>query len=134
MPGSLKETVQVIDSSVARRPLAVVDSAGEAYAILWPGNGARYRTVNIIDLSERGRTIDLNHAQECVYYIAEGNGVVRDLASGEGQDLVEGSMIHIGPQDGYRLEAGLQGMKAIGGCVPVDPAIYDIPAKGGPVV
>lgn len=128
MPGSRKDTVQVIDASLMRKPLALVEGAGEAHAILWPGNGARYRTVNIIELSGASRTIDLRHAHECVYYIARGGGAIRDLASDSVQELIEGSMIHIGPRDGYRLEAGAGGMRAIGGCVPVDPALYDLPA------
>lgn len=129
MIGSADGAVRVIDSAIPRKPLPLVDGAGEAHAVLWPGNGARYRTVNIITLGAQARTIDLSHAHECVYYISEGGGAIRDLASGTAQDLVEGSMIHIGPKDGYRLEAGSSGMKAIGGCVPVDPALYEIKAE-----
>ena len=123
-------TVRVIDSAQTRLPLPIVIGEGGANAVLWPENGARHRTINVIDLGDGGRTMDLNHAHECVYYIASGDGHIRDLETGEAQELIEGAMIHIGPRDAYRLEAGKAGMKAIGGCVPVDPELYQLNAEG----
>lgn len=117
--------VQVIDSQAMRRPLALIDGEGSAYAVLHPDNGGKFRTVNLIDVEAGSATIELRHSAECVYYIARGNGVIRDAALGTCQDLIPGSMIHIGPGDAYRLEAGQDGLYAIGGCVPADPALYD---------
>ncbi|WP_347310748.1 hypothetical protein [Defluviimonas sp. SAOS-178_SWC] len=131
MTDASSKTVQVIDSALSRHPLPITVGEGCANAILWPGNGACYRTVNIIDLGGGGRTVDLSHAHECVYYIASGSGCVRDLVTNETQELVEGSMIHIGPRDAYRLEGGEIGMKAVGGCVPVDPDLYNLKPGGG---
>ena len=120
------KTVRVIDSAFNRLEIGIVDKKGKAYAVLWPGNGAHYRTVNIIELGVAGRTIDLSHAHECVYYIESGGGCIRDLEINQTHDLIDGSMIHIAPCDRYRLEAGSSGMKAIGGCVPVDPDLYEM--------
>lgn len=131
MPTASSNTVQVIDSAHVRHPLPIIVGEGSANAILWPANGARYRTVNIIDLGREGRTMDLSHAHECVYYIASGSGCIRDLDANEVHEISEGSMIHIGPRDAYRLEGGEAGMKAIGGCVPIDPQFYELKAEEG---
>lgn len=123
-PGS--DVIRVIDGTAIEKPLPLVRGEGTAYAVLWPGNGARYRTFNLIDLKKNDITRDLSHASECAYYVAAGGGVVRSLDDGETQELVEGSMIHIGTGDAYRLEAGPHGMRVIGGPVPVDPALYEL--------
>lgn len=125
MPEVKSGVAQVIDSGVTRKPLALIEGDGSAHVILSPENGARYRTVNVIELAAGSKTIDLQHQSECVYYIASGGGAILDLADGSSQPLIEGSMIHIGAKDGYRLEAAEGGMHAIGGCVPADPAFYD---------
>jgi quercetin dioxygenase-like cupin family protein len=119
-------TVVVIDSKVTRKPLPLVRGAGSAHAILWPGNGAHYRSFNVLDMAPGDTTRDLSHDAECIYYVERGGGAIRDLAEDAAQELVEGSMIHIEPGDRYRLEAGGDGMRLIGGTVPVDPALYEI--------
>ncbi|PZQ48206.1 MAG: hypothetical protein DI556_15410 [Rhodovulum sulfidophilum] len=128
MPSPDQGRVQVLDTAVTRKPLPIVTGEGSAYAVLGPENGATYRTVNILELGSGARTVDLRHRYECVYYIAAGAGLIRDLADGAATDLAEGSMIHIGAEDAYRLEAGQAGMTAIGGTVPADPALYEISA------
>jgi len=130
MPDPTLPPVEVIDSRAVRAPLAIIDGAGQAYAVLWPGNGARYRTFNVIELSAGARTLDLCHAAECVYYVESGAGLIRDLGDNSSQELVEGAMIHIGISDSYRIEAGASGMRLLGGTVPVDPAFYDYLASG----
>ena len=126
MSGVRQDTVKVIDSKVVGKSLPIVVGAGSAYAVLWPGNGAHYRTFNLIDLQSGDRTCDLSHATECIYYVAHGGGGIRGLDDGMVQALVEGSMIHVGIGDAYRIEAGPEGMRLIGGTVPVDPAFYEI--------
>ncbi len=123
------KTVSIIDSKTTRKPLHLVKGAGEAFAVLWPGNGARYRTFNVIKLMTGDMTRDLKHAGECVYYVESGTGLIRDLTDNTAQNLVEGSMIHIGIGDSYRLEAAAGGMSLIGGTVPVDPALYEMTAE-----
>jgi mannose-6-phosphate isomerase-like protein (cupin superfamily) len=122
-------TVRVIDSKVTGQALPLVRGSGTAQAVLWPGNGARYRTFNIIDLAAGDTTRDLRHAAECIYYVERGDGAIRDLEDDSTQGLREGSMIHIGMGDAYRLEAGARGMRLVGGTVPVDPAFYELGAE-----
>lgn len=125
MIGESRETVRVIDVAKERVPLSIVESGGAAHAVLWPGNGARLRSFNLLELLALGRTVELSHDNECAYYVHKGSGVVRDLDSDQVQLLSEGSMVHIGAGDRYRIEASEAGLTAIGGTVPVDPAFYE---------
>lgn len=118
-------TVRVIDTGMCRAPLSMVERGGVAHALLWPGNGAHFRSFNLIELEARGLTLGLRHGEECAWYIRSGYGVVRDLDSDSVLPLFEGSMIHIGAGDRYRIEAGESGLTAIGGTVPADPAFYE---------
>jgi hypothetical protein len=117
-------TVQVIDTANVNKSLALIDGQGSARVVLWPGNGARFRTMQILDLAAHDRTIDLGHSNDCVYYVVLGAGWVRDLQKMSAEPLVEGSMVHIDAGDRYRLEAGSGGMRVVGGPVPADPALY----------
>ena len=125
-----QKTVSVIDSATTRKSLPLVKGEGEAYAVLWPGNGAVLRSIHVIELKPGDTTRDLSHRNECVYFIETGEGVIRDLSDDSTQSLIPGSMIHIGPEDAYRIEAGETGMRAIGGPVPVDPTLYKLEEEG----
>jgi quercetin dioxygenase-like cupin family protein len=125
MPRDVALTVQVIDTALHRKSLPLIEGSGEASVVLWPGNGAQYRTMQILDLAPGDRTIDLSHVQDCVYYVRAGEGAVRNLASGEAQPLRQGSVVHIDGGDRYRIEAGGAGLGLVGGPVPADPALYE---------
>ncbi len=119
------KAVRVIDTALSRAPLSIVKQGGSAHAVLWPGNGAHFRSFNLVELGVDGLTVDLCHDNECAWYIRGGSGVVRDLVSDAAQDIAEGAMLHIGAGDRYRIEAGAEGLVAIGGTVPVDPKFYE---------
>jgi mannose-6-phosphate isomerase-like protein (cupin superfamily) len=92
---------------------------------MWPGNGALYRTFQVMELQAGDRTIDFRHPSDSAYYVAAGSGSIVDLASGDRFSLVEGAMLHIDKGDGYRFEASDQaGVKLIGGPCPADPQLY----------
>lgn len=104
-------------------PLVVGD--GNAKAVVWPGMGATHRSVHLIDLKRQARTVDLSHESDSVYYVSQGEGVVRDVTTGTASALVDGSMVHIDRGDTYRFEAtGAQGMTIVGGPCPADPRLY----------
>lgn len=124
MSSDSEPQVQVIDSGVNHKKLALIKGNGTAFAVLWPGNGARFRTMQILQMEAGDETIDLRHPHDCVYYVSNGAGQVRDLSSGAAQDLIEGSIVHIDARDGYRIEAGADGMRMVGGPVPADPELY----------
>lgn len=124
MSSDSKPQVQVIDSRVNHKKLALIKGKGTALVVLWPGNRARFRTMQILQMEAGDETIDLRHPHDCVYYVSNGAGRVRDLSSGAAQDLIEGSIVHIDARDDYRIEAGADGMRMVGGPVPADPELY----------
>jgi len=117
------DTVRVIDTSSSGPVLPIIEKNGEARAVLWPGNGARFRSFQLISLTEDGSTEALRHASDCVYYVIAGEGEIVDLGSDEVSPLTEGAMVHIDAGDAYRLRSA-QGIRMLGGPCPPDPALY----------
>ncbi|CAH1694544.1 conserved hypothetical protein [Hyphomicrobiales bacterium] len=118
-------TVRVVDSAIDCPDLPIIVGSGRAKAVMWPGNGALYRTFQVLDLEPNDQTIALVHPSDSAYYVAAGSGVIADLNSGERMPLVEGSMVHIDKGDHYRFEAAeTAGLKLIGGPCPADPQLY----------
>lgn len=104
-------------------PLPVVATGGQARAVIWPGTGARLRTMHRISLGRAGRTVELWHPGEAVYYVIAGGARVSE-PGGDGQDLREGSMFLVEAGTPYVVEAGPAGAELVGGPCPPDPALY----------
>jgi quercetin dioxygenase-like cupin family protein len=104
--------------------LPLVEGGGEARAIVWPGMGARHRSMQVVDLATGARTVPLRHPGEAVWYVVRGSGVVAEDGGGR-HEIVTGSMVHVEPGDGYRFTAGDEGLRLAGGPCPPDPALYD---------
>lgn len=104
--------------------LPLVEGEGSARAIVWPGVGARLRSLQRIDLAAGSRTLCLKHPMEAVYYVVRGDGTVRDPDDGSSNPLTAGSMIHIEPGTAYVFQAGPDGILLLGGPCPADPALY----------
>jgi quercetin dioxygenase-like cupin family protein len=104
--------------------VALVDNGGSARALVWPGIGARLRSMHLITLEPGGRTVRQRHDAEAVYYVIEGGGSVAE------ELLEEGSMIHVAPGTDYVLEAGGEGMQVVGGPSPPDSSLYGDAARG----
>jgi uncharacterized RmlC-like cupin family protein len=111
-------------------PLALADGPGEARAVVWPGMGARHRTMHYLSLPAGGRTHALRHAaSEAVYYIVQGAGVIEDLDARSAHPIRTGSVVWITPDSQYRIAAGPDAaLVCVGGPCPPDPALY----AGGP--
>lgn len=120
---SAGDRVQVLDAQGGPE-LAVVESGGTATAVIWPGMGADLRSMLRLSLDGGGSTVRLSHPSDAVYYVISGGGEVTDGEGGEGQELVEGSMVHVDAGDSYALRAGPDGLEAVGGPAPADPALY----------
>ncbi len=116
------DRVRVLASSAPRPQLDIVENGGVAEAIVWPGTGARYRSLHRISLSEGGRTIVLRHRADAVYYVREGYAHVLE-DSGTAHPLPTGSMVHIDAGDGYRFVA-VTAVEILGGPCPPDPLLY----------
>lgn len=121
----LANTVRVIDSAGGCPEIPIIAGAGNARVVMWPGNGAKYRSLQIITLDAGSRTIRLHHGSDAVYYVISGAGSITDLGLGEVSPLVEGAMVHIDAGDAYLFAAGDdQAMKLVGGPCPADESLY----------
>lgn len=105
--------------------LPIVETDGRAWAVVWPGVGAELRSMHHISLGPAGRTAELSHPMEAVYYLMEGTAVALDVDSGSRHDLIEGSMTHIDPETPYLFEAGMDGAEILGGPCPADHRMYE---------
>lgn len=119
------QQVRVLKDDENCPELPIVESNGNAWAVVWPGVGAELRSIHHISLQSVGRTIELSHPMEAVYYVMSGTATAIDPDAGIGHDMVEGSMAHIEPGTRYLFEAGDQGAEIIGGPCPADHTMYD---------
>jgi len=119
------ETVQVL--SPADQPTVELlrpGGEGSARALVWPGVGARARTMHLVSLPPGAATRELRHGGEGVYYVIAGTGVARDADAGTATDLIEGSMVHLEAGTRYSFAAGPDGIELVGGPGPADPDLY----------
>jgi quercetin dioxygenase-like cupin family protein len=121
--GSTKPRVAVHHADDARAPLPTIAGEGRAWAVIWPGMGAKCRSLHRISLASGGASMPLRHPGEAVYYVLTGGGAVEDTP-GTARPLIEGSMVHVAPRAGYHFQAGDAGLELIGGPCPADPALY----------
>lgn len=113
--------VRVIDVGVEGEELAIIEGDGIARTHLSAANGAQFRSFQTILLQNGAATIPLSHSSDSVYYVVDGEGEVLDIASGETQDLVTGSMVHIDAGDRYSLRASATStLNIVGGPCPPD--------------
>ena len=117
------DAVQIL--SVAGSPeLPLIEGAGSARAVVWSGTGARMRAMHLIELVAGAGTVAQTHPGEAVYAVIDGSGRVHDDAESGEQPVETGSMIHIDGGTPYRLVAGDDGLRLVGGPAPVDDALY----------
>jgi quercetin dioxygenase-like cupin family protein len=99
--------------------LELVDGEGGARALVWPGVGARLRSMHLVSLGPGARTRSQRHPDEAVYYVIAGSGSVG------GHELGEGAMVHVAPGTAYSFNAAGDGLELIGGPSPADASLYD---------
>lgn len=117
-------SIQVIDASHTPE-IPMVEGAGNAKVVIWPGTGAFHRTLQVIALAANSKTVQLCHPKsDAAYYVVRGDGVVLDLATGQSQQLGEGGMVHIDANDRYQFVASSTGMQILGGPCPADESLY----------
>lgn len=112
-------TVVRLDRDALDLPLAA--GGGHARALLWPGMGARERSLCYFDLPEGFASAELRHPHEAVYYVALGEGRVVDVESSTAHPVRAGQMIYVTPNQGYRLGGPAV---FVGGPCPPDPALF----------
>ena len=104
--------------------LPIIAQGGTASAVVWPGNGARFRTMHHIALGPKGQTVSLRHDGEAVYYVKAGEGQVWDPTKDTSNDLTEGSFVFVEPGTSYKFTASPRGMTLLGGPCPADLSLY----------
>lgn len=117
------DRVRVVDSRDGPK-VSIIDGEGWARAVIWPGNGALYRTFQIIHLGAGSATRSLEHPSDSVYYVLRGHGIVEDVKQETSEPILEGSMVHIDACDQYRIRAGEDGLELLGGPCPADERWY----------
>jgi quercetin dioxygenase-like cupin family protein len=98
-------------------PLDIVAHGGSAVAIAWPGTGSQFRAMHRIELEPGGRTLDLRHDVEAVYFVARGVGSVGELG------LRERTMVYVPRRTAYAFSAD-EAMTIYGGPCPPDRSLY----------
>lgn len=116
--------VQILDTGPDCPLLPIVEGAGEARAVVWPGMGASMRSMHRISLGGGSRTVELTHPMEAVYYVISGGADAIDTSDGSRHPLIEGSYAHVEPGTPYVIEAGEEGAELMGGPCPPDPTLY----------
>lgn len=125
MTGRLPNTARVVDSAMGCPEIPIIIGPGNARVVIWPGNDAQFRTLQILTLGGGARTIALNHGSDAVYYVMSGAGSITDLRSSEVLPLAEGAMVHIDAGDAYQFGANNdQGITILGGPCPADERLY----------
>jgi uncharacterized RmlC-like cupin family protein len=107
--------------------LPLVDGPdGEVRAVVWPGMGARHRSMHYVTLPAGARTVPHRHAaSEAVYYVVRGHGAIEDLDLARHHAIGPGSFVLITPRTGYRIAAAADSeLVCVGGPCPPDPALY----------
>jgi mannose-6-phosphate isomerase-like protein (cupin superfamily) len=116
--------VAVVDAAEGPA-LSIVAAGGKAHAIIWPGMGARLRSLHALSLEAGGETVMLQHPGEAVYYVIQGEGEVLDRSQDGTRRIAEGSMVHVEPRTPYSFRAGNGGIELVGGPAPPDRSLYE---------
>jgi quercetin dioxygenase-like cupin family protein len=125
MSTPLREVVVTGAGTDAGPELGIVAGEGSAHAVVWPGMGAQLRSMHRISLGRESRTIEMTHPGDAVYYVIGGSGAAVDRTTGERNEVVQGSMVHVDAGTAYELVAGAGGMELVGGPCPADPSLYE---------
>lgn len=96
-------------------------------ALVWPGMGSIYRTMNYLEIPSKRKTKEFVHTDsEAAYFTVQGTGNIIDLDSGEAFELRRGKMILVEPGTRYQFEAEEgESLICVGGPCPPDNSLYE---------
>lgn len=120
-----EESVQVVDVDDSCPLLPLVEGRGSARAVIWPGVGAKQRSMHLFSLAEEASTVQMTHASEATYYVIDGAALATDASDGSVQEAETGAMIFIEPYTPYSIAARNGAVRFVGGPCPPDPALYE---------
>ncbi len=117
--------LQVVRGADRHPILSLLNGDGEVRALVWPGMGARCRTMLHFQLRTGASTVVLRHDGEAVYYVIAGSAAVEDLDSQIESPLREGSVVHVEPGTMYRIRTNYT-LEMVGGPCPPDPSLFNL--------
>lgn len=123
--------IMVIRDDEAATPVSLVPGADCAVALIWPGMGARHRSMHRISLRPGMASVILQHESDSVYYVVKGAAEVVDVDDGHSLACNAGSAVHIDAGTRYQLRAGTTPATVVGGACPADPRLYEEAAPDG---
>ena len=119
-----QSAVRVITPQEWGPPLQIV-TGGVCRPIIWPGMGARERSLQNFTLPRGAGIRPLRHVGEAVYYVVSGEVEVTDVSEGvEPRMVVAGGMFHVSPGTTYIFVSSADMSVVIGGPCPVDESLY----------
>ncbi|MCY4622501.1 MAG: cupin domain-containing protein [bacterium] len=118
------DRVRILHDDDQAPELPIVEHGGRAWVVVWPGLGAHLRSIHHISLEPGGRTVQMEHPMESVYYAMSGSVTATDNSFDRRIELPTGAMAHIGHETRYVFEAGPDGAELIGGPCPADERLY----------
>lgn len=95
-----------------------------AVALVWPGMGARHRSLHRISFQPGMASFIFRHESDSVYYVVDGSAEVVDAEDGRALECDAGSAVHIAAGTRYQLRAGATPATVVGGACPPDPRLY----------
>jgi quercetin dioxygenase-like cupin family protein len=96
---------------------------GAVRAIVWPGMGARHRSMHYVCLPAGGASDEWRHRGEAVYYVLSGSGWFEDRATGARHEVRAGLIAHVEAGTPYAMRAR-EPLVCVGGPCPPDPSLY----------
>jgi quercetin dioxygenase-like cupin family protein len=111
------------------RDCVALGGRGEVRAIVWPGMGARHRSMHSVRLAPGETGDEWRHPGEAVYYVLRGSGWVEDRTTGGRSEVRAGLIVHVEAGTAYAVTAR-EPLTCIGGPCPPEPALYAQVSRG----
>lgn len=119
------ETVIVVRDEEGAVPVRLVPGADCAVALVWPGMGARFRSLHRVSLQPGVASLVLQHESDAVYYVVEGVAQLADPDTDEVLTCDAGSAVHIDAGTHYQFQAQSASATIVGGACPADLRLYE---------
>ncbi len=112
-----------IDKDFVKIPLV---KGGFAKAIVWPGMGAKYGSLNYFLMKPGQENVPHVHEKsEDIFYIAQGKGVAVDVDNNIEHPIEKGCVVYVEPGTTHTMKSsGPEDYISIGGPCPPDPKSY----------
>lgn len=103
-----------------------IKGSGQAKAIIWPGMGAKYGSMNYFVMKPGEQNVPhLHENAEDMFYIAQGQGVIIDYDAKQEHSFEKGCFVYVEPGTMHAaVSHGPDDYISIGGPSPIDYEMY----------